>query len=506
MSFPHFHPWLPIFLVLSSLFILLKWKAAANRRHGNFPPSPPKLPIIGNMHQLGKLPHESLWRLSQLYGPIMSISLGRIETIIISSAETARAILKTHDLQSCNRPQTQATKKFTYNFLDIGFSPYNDYWREIRKICMQELFSMKKVISYEPIRDQEVGLFIQSISKFASCGDVVDLIQKSFAFTSGIIFRIVWGEKRFEGNVCQELVSEATTLLGSYSATELFPVPFIGKTIDWFSGREAKLERFFNEINALFQEIIDEHLHPERPKPEQDDIIDVLLTISKKQVESCTIVITHENIKAILTDIFLAGIGTSSIVVVWAMAELTKNPKLMKKAQKEIRHYVGNKRKVTERDIEELPYLKMIVKETLRLHPPGPLLAPREIISHFKIEGYDFYPKTMVQVNIWAIGRDPTCWTDPKEFIPERFSKSSIDYKGQHFEFLPFGAGRRICPGLKIGVKIVELALANLLYHFDWKLPNGMKEEDLNMEENSGLSLTLHKKLPLKLVPTLYHP
>ena len=188
------------------------------------------------------------------------------------------------------------------------------------------------------------------------------------------------------------------------------------------------------------------------------------------------------------------------------MAELAKNPTLMKKAQGEIRNHVGNKRKVIETDLKELPYLKMIVKETLRLHPPVPLLVPRETISHFKIEGYNFYPKTMVQVNIWAIGRDPTYWKDPEKFLPERFVESSIDYKGQHFEFLPFGAGRRICPGLNMGMKNVELALANLLYHFDWKLPNGMKEEELDMEENSGLSLTLHKKLPLKLVPILYYP
>ncbi|XP_023542050.1 cytochrome P450 71B19-like isoform X1 [Cucurbita pepo subsp. pepo] len=505
MSILHFPPGLPLLLFLSSLFIILKWKVAANRRKRNFPPSPPKLPIIGNLHQLGKLPHKSLWRLSQLYGPIMSLNLGRIETIIISSAETARALLKTHDLQSCNRPQTHAMKKFTYNFLDLGFSPYSDYWREMRKICMLEFFSMKRVLSYEPIREQEVGLLIESILQSASCGATVDLSEKSIALTTGVIFRIAFG-KPFEGNGFHELISEVEALMGSYSASEFFPVPFVGEIFDWFNGRKARLEKVFNEINALFQEVINEHLCPERPKPVQDDIIDVLLAISKKQVDPCTIVINHENIKAILFNIFVAGLDTGSITIVWAMAELAKNSKLMKKAQEEIRNYVGNKGKVRERDVEELPYLKMIVKETLRLHPPAPLLLPRETISHFKIENYDFYPKTMVQVNIWAIGRDPTCWTDPEEFLPERFAESSIDYKGQHFEFLPFGAGRRICPGINMGVKTVELALTNLLYHFDWKLSNGMKEEDLDMEESSGLSLTIYKKVPLKLVPILYHP
>ena len=299
MSFLHFPPWLPLILFFSLLFIILKEKVAANRKKGNFPPTPPKLPFIGNLHQLGKLPHRSLWRLSQRYGPNISLSLGSVETTIISSVETARALMKTHDLQSCSRPQTQAVKKFTYNSLDIVFSPYGDYWREIRKICILEIFSMKRVLSYEPIREQEVGLLIESISQSASCGAVVDLTEKSIALTAGVIFRIAFG-MRFRGDEFHELVSEAEALIGSYSASELFPIPFVGKIIDWFSGRYARLERVFNEINTLFQNVIDEHLRPQRSKPEQDDIIDVLLAINKKQLESCTVVNTQEGIKAIL--------------------------------------------------------------------------------------------------------------------------------------------------------------------------------------------------------------
>ena len=299
MSLLPFPPWLSLILYLSLLFILLQRKAAANRKKGHFPPSPPKLPIIGNLHQFGKLPHKSLWRLSKLYGPVISLSLGNIEIIVILSAETARALLKTHDLQSCNKPQTHSIKKLTYNFLDIAFSPYGDYWREIRKICMIELFSMKRVLSYEPIREQEVHLLIESILQSASCGTAVDLSEKSIALTTGVISRIAFG-KQFKGDGFHELVSEAEALLGSYSASEFFPTPFVGKIIDWLSGREARLERVFNEINALFQEAIDEHIRPKRSKPEQDDIIDVLLAMSKKQAESYTVVITQESIKAIL--------------------------------------------------------------------------------------------------------------------------------------------------------------------------------------------------------------
>ncbi|XP_062110462.1 cytochrome P450 71B34-like [Humulus lupulus] len=198
---------------------------------------------------------------------------------------------------------------------------------------------------------------------------------------------------------------------------------------------------------------------------------------------------------------FLGGVDTGAITMVWAMAELAKRPKLMKKAQDEVRACIGNKGKVTESDTDQLQYLKMIVKETFRLHPPAPLLLARESMSHFTVDGYDIKPKTIIQVNAWAIGRDPKSWKDPEEFIPERFRDSSIDFKGQHFELLPFGSGRRVCPAMYMGTTIVELGLANLLYSFDWKLPGGMKEQDINMDEFAGHSLTISKRTALKLVP-----
>lgn len=202
----------------------------------------------------------------------------------------------------------------------------------------------------------------------------------------------------------------------------------------------------------------------------------------------------------------MGGVDTSAITVVWAVAELFKNPRLMKKAQAEIRNRIGNKGRVTEADIDQLQYLKMVIKETLRLHPPAPLLITRDTLHHFKVDGYEIYPKTLIQVNAWAIGRDPKYWENPEEFIPERFADNSVDVKGQHFEYLPFGSGRRICPGINMGLIMSELALANLLYCFDWKLPNGREEHgtNINMEEASGVSLTLSKKTPLILVPVNY--
>ena len=185
------------------------------------------------------------------------------------------------------------------------------------------------------------------------------------------------------------------------------------------------------------------------------------------------------------------------------MSELIKNPRVMKKAQAEVREVFNRRGKVDETSINEMKYLKSIVKETLRFHAPVPLLIPRECGERCKLNGYDIPIKTKLIVNAWAIGRDPKYWTEAEKFYPERFLDSSIDYKGTNFEYIPFGAGKRICPGITFGMANVELPLALYLYHFDWKLPNGMKNEDLDMTEAFGT--TVRRKDDLQLIPIAYH-
>ncbi|MBA0682520.1 hypothetical protein Goari_024233 [Gossypium aridum] len=224
--------------------------------------------------------------------------------------------------------------------------------------------------------------------------------------------------------------------------------------------------------------------------------------MEKDQTQNDSIQLTKEHIKAILMDIFVSGIDTGAITMIWAMTELVRKPTAMKKAQNEI-SCIMKKGKLTENDASKLKYLKMIIKETLRLHPPVVLLVPRETMSQIKIGNYDICPKTRIAVNVWAIGRDPDIWNNPEDFIPERFIDNPIDLKGQHFELLPFGAGRRIFPGMNMGMAVLELALANLLYCFDWKLPSGMTEMDIDLEEE--VSITVGKKFPLMLMPINYN-
>jgi cytochrome P450 len=184
------------------------------------------------------------------------------------------------------------------------------------------------------------------------------------------------------------------------------------------------------------------------------------------------------------------------------MSELMKNPRVREKAQAELRQAFKGKEPISETDLEELTYLKLVVKETLRLHPPSPLLVPRECIELTIIDGYEIPKKTMVLINAWAIGRDPQYWNDAESFIPERFEGNLIDFKGSNFEYIPFGAGRRMCPGMTFGLASVMFPVALLLYHFNWELPNKMKFEDLDMIEDFGL--TVGRKNELCLIPTVY--
>jgi len=204
-------------------------------------------------------------------------------------------------------------------------------------------------------------------------------------------------------------------------------------------------------------------------------------------------------------DMFVGGTDTTSTTLEWAMAEPLNHPNIMKKAQEEVRSVVKNKAKIDMNDIDEMKYLKCVIKETLRLHAPVPLLVPRETSTITKLGGYDIPEKTSVFVNAWAIQRDPKLWDKPEGFIPERYVNNPIDYKGLDFHLIPFGGGRRGCPGISFAIAVVEYTLANILCWFDWKLPGGAIDNDkLDMTEVNGL--TAPKKFPLRLVPTLYSP
>ncbi|CAO2840523.1 unnamed protein product [Amaranthus hypochondriacus] len=469
------------------------------------PPSPRKVPIIGNLHQLlGDLPHISLQKLSTQYGPLMFLQLGSIPTLVISSADVAREILLHHDLIFSSRPQLYSPKKLSYGFNDISFAPYGEYWREVRKITILELLSHKRVNSFSSVREEEVQLVIDSIARCASDKKYVDLSELMLSLANNVICRVAYGKKFDTTNEnkghageskTHEILKETQRLLGELNVADFYP--WFGWLLNKVNGFDARLEKNFKELDEFYEEVVQEHLeHTTRPEKDHEDLVDVLLRIQNDSNQ--TIALSNNHVKGILTDMFIAGSDTSAATLVWIMTELIKNPSMMEKAQDEVRKFVKGKQRVEESDLPKLAYLKLVIKETLRLHPPAPLLVPRETTSQCTIVGgYEIPSKTRVIINAKAIGMDPTIWNDPQRFNPERFLDSPIDYKGHNFELIPFGAGRRGCPGISFAVLLVELTLANLLYSFDWSLPKGMQSHDIDVEEAIGL--TTHKKNPLIL-------
>ncbi|PIN21004.1 Cytochrome P450 CYP2 subfamily [Handroanthus impetiginosus] len=487
---------LPIILI----FLLTQRKSpVAKLRH---PPGPPGLPFIGNLLQYDSSNlHLSLTKLSKKYGPLMYMKIVRKPVIIISSARVAEEALKHNDLAFSSRPSTTCGVKLSYDNRDIATSPYSEYWREMRKLVILHLFTLKQVNSFRPVREEEVSRMVKEILEKANSGQLVNINRVAVSLSSSIICRIALG-KRYDDKGSERRSFDKLLEQLQASSVEFFVadcVPLLG-WIDKLSGKVSRLEKVFKDMDSFYQEVIDEHLSPNRPQSMNGDILDLLIGL--REDRSSSVQIDWDNIKGLLMNIFVAGTDTSAVAITWAMTALVKKPNILKKVQEEIRSLIGKKGRVYEDDIDKLPYLKAVVKESLRLHPPTPLALPRLTTKPCNIDGYEIEPDTLVFVNVWAIGRDPDYWENPNEFLPERFLNSSIDFKGQDFGFLTFGSGRRRCPGMSLGIKEVEVALANLLYMFDWELPRGMSEEDIDTDSLPGL--TTQKKNALCLVPKSY--
>ncbi|XP_058217685.1 cytochrome P450 CYP71D312-like [Rhododendron vialii] len=468
-------------------------------------PGPWKLPLIGSVHHFaiphlsGTLPHHSLRNLARKYGALMHLQLGENSTIVVSSYQLAEEVLRTRDPAFANRQEVLAAKIMTYNYVDIVFSPYGKYWRQMRTSSTLGLLSRQKVHYFRSIRQDEVSRLIQSIK--SSLDSPINLTKKIFSLTNDITFRAAFGKRCENKDALIPLIEEAIELSGGLDVSDLFPSL---KVLHFLSRKRPKLQRLHLEMNEILENIIDEHEEylesSEGGDGEagEEDLVDELLGL--KQRGDLQFPMTNNNIKAVILDIFFAGTETSSATVEWAMSEMVRNRRVMEKAQAELRQALKGKKSIDESHIQGLEYLKRVIKETLRLHPPVPLLL-RECREQTEINGYLIPIKTEVIVNAWAIGRDPGYWKDAESFSPERFDNSSFDFTVNKHKYVPFGAGKRMCPGIFFGLANIELPLAQLLYHFDWKLRAG-KPEDLDMTETFGAAT--RRRSNLHLIPTRY--
>ncbi|KAL0447520.1 UNVERIFIED_CONTAM: Premnaspirodiene oxygenase [Sesamum latifolium] len=444
----------------------------------------------------------------------MHLKLGEVPAIVISSPEIAKEVLREHDPHFADRPQAIGIEIMWYNYINIAFSPYGGYWRQMRKICITELLSAKNVRSFGSIRNDEVSRVIESIR--LSSGEPVNLTDKIFSLTSSITCRATFGKVCKDSDALIKLLKEGIQMTGGFEIADLFPSSKIINALSWGKLRLVMMRR---KLDVILDDVINEHKEnlakmarengdgegkessARRGNGEvgNEDLVDVLLRI--KDSGELEFPIGNDNIKAVIYDMFSAGTDTSSTAIDWTMAELMRNPRVMAKAQAEVREVFKGSKIIQETDLQKLKYLKLVIRESLRLHPPVPLL-PRASREERQISGYTIPAKVKVLVNNWAMQRDPEYWTNPETFEPERFENQALDFLGADFQFLPFGTGRRMCPGMTFALANVELPLAQLLYSFNWKLPNGVRAEDLDMIESPGITAT--RKAALFVVATPY--
>ncbi|KAG2309666.1 hypothetical protein Bca52824_029414 [Brassica carinata] len=496
-------PFLFFSFIISCFLIFTTVRSRRSSRGAEtLPPGPPRLPIIGNMHLVGKNPHRSFAHLSKTYGPVMSLKLGYLNTVVIASPNAAREVLRTHDQILSGRYLNEAVRSIDHHSFSFAWlHPSSPLWRLLRKISVTQLFSPQRVEATQALRMKKVQELINFVSESSDREEAVDISRASFVtvvnIISNILFSVDLGNyDSSRSSDFQDMVIGVMESIGKPDLANYFPFM---RFLD-LQGNRKKVkdcsERLFRVFRGLYDARVKENsLRTDKKDVSSSDFLDALIDLNQGDEAELNL----NQIEHLLLDLFSAGTDTNSSTVEWAMAELLQNPKAMKKVQDEIDSVIGQNGVVQESDISQLQYLQAVVKETFRLHPAAPLLLPRKAETDVEILGFHVPKDTQVLVNVWAVGRDPSRWENPNRFEPERFLGKETDVKGRDYELTPFGAGRRICPGLPLAVKIVPLMLASLLYSFDWKLPNGVASEDLDMDESFGL--TLHKTNALHAVP-----
>ncbi|KAL8512936.1 hypothetical protein ACS0TY_019191 [Phlomoides rotata] len=484
-----------LLFILSFIFLLIKaWRKPKNPQ--NLPPSPPSLPLIGHLHLLGGGSVPALARIRKKYGPVVSLKLGEVTAVVISSREGAKEALKIQDPACAERPESIALEIMFYSYGDIAFCAYNEYWRQMRKICILEMLSSKNVKSFGYIRAEEIDRLIEYLR--SSSGEAVNITERISTLTFMVTCRASFGRVLNGHGKLIALLTELFTMAGGFEVADMFPSL---KFLHPLSLNKYRLLQMRREMDTILDPAVEEHKLKQRGEFDGEDFVDVLLRVQKNK--ELQFPITTDNIKSVILDMFSGGIETTTSTTDWAMAELMRNPRVMAKVQSEIREALKGKTRVENSDVQSLKYLKDVIKESLRLHPPIPLI-PRKCRQECKVGAYTIPNKAKVMIDVYSLGRDPQYWENPEIFQPERFDNSSLDFLGSDYEFLPFGAGKRNCPGMNFGIANVEFTLAQLLYHFDWKLPQGMTPADVDMTGIEGLALL--RKNPLMVIPTPFNP
>ncbi|PHT57344.1 Geraniol 8-hydroxylase [Capsicum baccatum] len=485
-------------LLAWTLVQCIRWQATSKGCNKKLPPGPNPLPLIGNLHNiLGGQPHQCLAKLAEKYGPIISIRLGQVTTVIISSSAVAKEVLQKQDLAFSSRTIPDAIYAQNVYKFSVVWLPVANRWRSLRKILNSYIFSGSRLDANQHLRSGKIQDLIAYCHRCSQTGEAVNIGQAAFETSMNLLSNTIFSKDVVDpyansGKEFKDVVWNIMEEAGKPNLADYFPLL---KTIDP-QGIRRRIGKHFGKLLQQIEGLIDERLdHSKRSATSSStDVLDVLLHTSQEDPEA----IDRNHIERLCLDLFIAGTDTTSNTLEWAMVEVMRKPYIMRKAKAELAEVIGQGKAIEEADVARLPYLRCIVKETLRMHPPVPFLI-RKVDQDVEACGY-FVPKdSQVLVHVWSIGRDPAIWEDPLAFKPERFWGSKIDIRGQDFEIIPFGVGRRICPGLPLATRTLTMMLGSLLNSFDWKPEGDTKAEDLDVEEKFGI--TLARSRPLRAIP-----
>ncbi|KAI3504804.1 hypothetical protein L1887_26525 [Cichorium endivia] len=463
-------------------------------------------PIIGHLYLLAgpEVPHKVLGSMADKFGPIFTIKLGVNRVLVVNTSDMAKECLTANDRVFAGRPKAMATELMGYNYANFSFARNISFWRDMRKIIAIELGSHHRLQMLSNIRSSELKASITDLYKNWMTNKTVKVDMKQWFgnLIVNISVKLIFGNPFSLGQRNEDEFKNAIRrfieLFGAFVPSDA--IPFL-RWLD-IGGYEKKMKKTAKVLDYVIEGWLKEQTKKINEEEHESFMSALLSRVKEERIEDRSGFTTDAIVKAACLGIFAAATDTTMLTLTWALALLINNPRVLKKAQQELENHVGLNRTVNESDLTNLVYLQAIIKETMRLYPAAPLSAPHESTEDCVVGGYTVPKGTRLLVNIWKIHHDPKIWEDPFQFIPERFltSKNDIDVKGQHFELIPFGSGRRICLGISIALKSLQLILASMIHGFEFQNPSS---EPIDMTESLGLTNLKATPLELLVVPRI---
>ncbi|XP_038875232.1 cytochrome P450 78A3-like [Benincasa hispida] len=478
------------------------WGRRRRRRlHRHCPstiPGPRGLPVIGSMRLMTGLSHQKIASMAKSLGAtrLMAFSLANTRVIVTCHPDVAKDILNSSVF--ADRPIKESAYSLMFNRA-IGFAPYGIYWRTLRRIASHHLFCPKQIKSSESQRRQIASQMVKILSSIATSSSLPirqTLKTASLNNIMGSVFGRFYNlsDSNPEVQLLQTLVDEGYDLLGLLNWSD--HLPFLAD----FDPQNIRFRcsRLVPQVNRFVTRIINEHR--QKSNPEIMDFVDVLLSLQQNDN------LADSDIISVLWEMIFRGTDTVAVLIEWILARMVVHKEEQEKVQEELDNVVGKSRAVMESDIPSLVYLTAVIKEVLRLHPPGPLLSwARLAITDTIVDGHHVPRGTTAMVNMWSIARDPQIWSDPLEFKPDRFVSgggADVEFSimGSDLRLAPFGSGRRTCPGKALAWTTVTFWVATLLHEFKW-LPSPDQNDAVDFSEVLKLSCEMANPLKVKLCP-----